>query len=119
VQWAEAEMEQNTENSGGSLVLPSSNPGSESLKLFWDSPPLDQAEVDSIQATGSIPQQSTDPPAKYQAANLPRHGLYLTGCIDYFDESYKAHRTYFCEAYWPKGRPGGVFYFCPRGNSAN
>jgi hypothetical protein len=115
----EPKWSKTTESSGGSLVLPSANPGSESMKLFWDSPALNQDEVDSIQTTGSILQQLTDPPTKYQASNLPRHGLYLTGCIDYFDGSLKGHRTYFCEAYWPKGRPGGLFYFCPRGNSAD
>lgn len=46
-------------------------------------------------------------------------GLYLVGCIDYFDDSLKRpYRTYYCRFYLPptKDAPDGYFADCARGN---
>jgi hypothetical protein len=49
---------------------------------------------------------------------LPSLGLFLVGCIDYFDQLHNSHRTYFCQYYaeW-----GGAkrFIICPTDNDAD
>jgi hypothetical protein len=48
-------------------------------------------------------------------------GLFLSGCIYYFDEFRKSHSTYVCSFYIPsESAPNGaIFANCPKGNSAN
>lgn len=73
----------------GQIVLPRID---NNIKWTVNGPKLIDSDVDAIRETGSIPLKSGEVPTQ-EFANLPRHGLYLTGCVDYFDQFHRPYRT--------------------------
>jgi hypothetical protein len=106
---------------GGAIM----QPGDTNTYIERQSPVLNKDIVNVImkkepgyeKSTGlrGIPQS----PASAKAEKLTL-GLYLVGCIDYFDQFRNAHRTAFCYHYDPFGTPpNGDFANCARGNFAD
>jgi hypothetical protein len=107
---------------GGGILLPGAPTG----QMEYQAPII----PDDLMTLLDHPlQTATIPPAEY--ANVGRSkkpigmngqfGLFLSGCIYYFDEFRKSHSTYVCSFYIPsESAPnGGLFANCPKGNSAN
>ena len=108
-------------NLTGAMVLPGASGG----YLFQESPILDKEKFDVIMkrapAYTNSPSMRTIPQstASEKAERLTL-GLFLVGCIDYFDQFQAPHRTgiwYLFDS--SGGGPYGDFSNCANGNSAD
>lgn len=111
-------------DAGGTTILP----GVTNVTVDLHSPIVNKPQVDLLLNPEHF---LSGEPRELAITNVPRapappntqqwsFGLFLVGCMNYFDESHAAHRTNWCYFYSPSGyTPNGTFSSCWKGNSAD
>jgi hypothetical protein len=113
-------------NAGGGMILP----GAQGMVIEPESPILNETVVGLITKKAGTyhygPSGLAGDPELASVARATANttdwviNLYLVGCIDYFDESHRAHRTSFTMIWGPSGQsPNGGLAAWTVGNSAD
>jgi hypothetical protein len=111
-----------TDDLGGGILLPGASTG----PLEYKSPALGDALIKLLNEPAMpepIPnaEMASIGHSDTKSSGKIVFGLFMAGCIDYFDEFGKRHRTYVCSMYSPSetGQNGALLANCLKGNSAD